>query len=899
MKKTLLSFFAIAAALCAKADEVTFDFHDGENRCITETEGYLNKDITIGDVTLTLSGTNACHVLNPAATGYQLTLYKSAIATKVGTIQITAKTGVVKKVEFTGVSFINDSFTYDCGDSYETGDRNNGNPTKAVWEGDEPSVTFQSTLGNANIHTVKVTIGEPSLVKSPVVTPNGGTLYAGVNNVITATCATEGATVMYKADGGEYQQFPAEGVTVTESATYTFQSVLGEAKSSEKICTYNVVTPVEVTKASDIFALADGATVKVNADLSVVTCDTWNKYAFLGTNAAGDVIPVKVSANIAEGSVVKGGWMATFTKTGGTSYDSYLTVILGAIETTGETASFSVPAVTVPTALTDATLEYNRVVIRNVSIAKTSNYNYDLTDKAGNMIHSYEQWGSSFPKSLDAAKTYNVEGILVTTLDGRQIYPIAVEEYSEPAITFDFSAPATYGYASPELDGYTNFADGDVLTAGGVTITNVKNGVVSVPFFGTTTYYTRFANTEESGIELQIREKTVVTIAAPEGQVITGIEFTGSSLAGSKTFDCGTYNITETGAAWCGADALITLTGGDDFCIKTMKVTLAEAPKVAYPVFSSVGDVLYRDVTTPKTITLSCATEGATIKYRMSEDAQWTDYTDAGISITETCTVWAKAVAGADESAVVFASYTVQDVPTVNTAAEFAAIADEVVCKTGTDLVVAHHWKSTYYNIILAVDAEGGVFYINDKDPQITEQLPAGTIIEAGLAGKMHAAGYMSHKPDFQPVSDIRTKEGTVLPEAADVTLSTVEGRYGKLLKIQNVNIDLFINASTNKPLANNYVLSDQSDVTLRLYNRYAIDMNSLEDGKYDITGILINNGSMDQFFPISFQKSLGTGIESVEDAIAVEQDGKYLEQSRIVIIKGGKKYNVAGQTLK
>ncbi len=899
MKKTLLSFFAIAAALCAKADEVTFDFHDGDNRCITETAGtYLNTDITIGDVTLTLSGSNACRVLNPEAIGYQLTLYKSANATKVGTLQITAKTGVVKKVEFTGVSFINDSFTYDCGDSYQTSDRNNGNPTKAVWEGDEPSVTFQSTLGNANIHTVKVTIGEPSLVKSPSVSPNGGTLYAGVNNVITASCATEGATIMYKVGGGAYQQFPAEGLTVAESAAYTFQAVLGDQKSSEKVCTYNVITPVEVAKASDILALADGATVKVNADLSVVACDTWNKYVFLGTNAAGDVIPVKVSANIAEGSVVKGGWMATFTKTGGTTYDSYLTVVLGAIETTGETASFSVPAVTVPAALSDATLEYNRVVIRNVSVAKISNYNYDLTDKAGNRIHSYEQWGS-FPKSLDADKTYNVEGILVTTLDGRQIYPIAVEEYSEPAIAFDFSAPAAYGYAAPELDGYTNFADGDVLTAGGVTITNVQNGVVSVPFFGTTTYYTRFANTEESGIELQIREKTVVTIAAPEGQVITGIEFTGSSLAGKKTFDCGTYNITETGAVWSGADALITLTGGDDFCIKTMKVTLAEAPKVAYPVFSSVGDVLYRDVTTPKIITLSCATEGATIKYRLSENAQWTDYTDAGISITETCTVWAKAVVGEDESAVVFGNYTVQDVPTVNTAAEFAAIADEVVCKTGTDLIVAHHWKTAYYNIILAVDAQGGVFYINDKESQIAEQLPAGTIIEAGLAGKMHAAGYMSHKPDFQPVSDIRVKASTVLPDAADVTLSTVEGQYGKLLNIQSVNIDLFVNASTGKPLANNYVLSDQSDVTLRLYNRYAIDMNSLEDGKYDITGILINNGSMDQFFPISFQKSLGTGIESVEDVIAAEQNGKYLEQGRVVIIKAGKKYTVAGQTLK
>lgn len=76
--------------------------------------------------------------------------------------------------------------------------------------------------------------------------------------------------------------------------------------------------------------------------------------------------------------------------------------------------------------------------------------------------------------------------------------------------------------------------------------------------------------------------------------------------------------------------------------------------KVATPTFSEEGGVFYQT----KTIELSCATEGATILYKLSQDGNWETYSSA-ITINETTTIWAKAILdGMPDSNVASQTYT-------------------------------------------------------------------------------------------------------------------------------------------------------------------------------------------------------------------------------------------------
>ena len=80
-------------------------------------------------------------------------------------------------------------------------------------------------------------------------------------------------------------------------------------------------------------------------------------------------------------------------------------------------------------------------------------------------------------------------------------------------------------------------------------------------------------------------------------------------------------------------------------------------PEVAVekPTFDTEGGIYYGT----KTITIACSTNGATIKYSYDNNT-WTDYTGM-LTISETTTVYAKAVKDNDESAVVSVTYIIKD----------------------------------------------------------------------------------------------------------------------------------------------------------------------------------------------------------------------------------------------
>lgn len=478
---------------------------------------------------------------------------------------------------------------------------------------------------------------------------------------------------------------------------------------------------------------------------------------------------------------------------------------------------------------------------------------------------------------------------------------------ADTEVKFDFTNPASLGYAIPTDESFTELNNNDQVKSGAVILTNIQNGSSS-SLFGTITYKTRFANTN-GNIEFQIRNRSVVTFATDNGQHIKKIVFKGSVLKKDKSFDNGCYTATsDSTAEWNGDDETITLTIGasGEMYITEAIVTLGEASSVAYPTFSSNGDILYNGVNTPKTITLATTTDGATLKYRFAGEENWTDYTEAGVQITKTCIVEAKAVLGDNESSIVKASYIVNQVAEVTSMAELSTHKQDEMVKIIPALTVVYHNFGSTSNIYATNGTD--VFNILDGDVygtniQLTAQLPQGTVLAAGITGLKHDSGSLNFKPEVRSLITetlVPTEEKVeVTPNEMTLTDLTTKAdeAYNKYLVLKGVKIAAYINPSTKKTVNNNFTISDDSENTVRLFNRFALDMTSLEDVKYNVEGFLINNGTMDQFYPISIVAAVTSGIETVKNTDNQADTTTYnivgqrvANTQKGIVIKAGKK---------
>ena len=84
-------------------------------------------------------------------------------------------------------------------------------------------------------------------------------------------------------------------------------------------------------------------------------------------------------------------------------------------------------------------------------------------------------------------------------------------------------------------------------------------------------------------------------------------------------------------------------------------ITISKYGSVEAPIFSPLGGTFYSN----QSVTLTCTTAGATIKYSY-DNSTWNTYTEA-LTISETTTIYAKAVLGNAESDVVSATYTIAE----------------------------------------------------------------------------------------------------------------------------------------------------------------------------------------------------------------------------------------------
>lgn len=173
--------------------------------------------------------------------------------------------------------------------------------------------------------------------------------------------------------------------------------------------------------------------------------------------------------------------------------------------------------------------------------------------------------------SFDGDETY--ESSNVATYDLTVIDPNADE------VTFDFSQPADYGdYEAPAKKGNaTNLEEGNTLTSGVVTITNVQNGWKINNKGVKSTNKSRF-HMYQGTIQFRTYENAVLTLSVADGYVITGFVY-NSAKGENLTVSTGSYD--KNNKKWTGSAKSIELAINDAFQFENMTV--------AYSKLSSIG----------------------------------------------------------------------------------------------------------------------------------------------------------------------------------------------------------------------------------------------------------------------------------------------------------------------
>lgn len=172
--------------------------------------------------------------------------------------------------------------------------------------------------------------------------------------------------------------------------------------------------------------------------------------------------------------------------------------------------------------------------------------------------------------SFDGDETY--ESSNVATYDLTVIDPNALE------VTFDFSKPADYGdYEAPAKNGNaTNLEEGNTLTSGVVTITNVQNGWKINNKGVKSTNKSRF-HMYQGTIQFRTYENAVLTLSVADGYVITGFVY-NSAKGENLTVSTGSYD--KNNKKWTGSAKSIELAINDAFQFENMTVTYSKLPSI-------------------------------------------------------------------------------------------------------------------------------------------------------------------------------------------------------------------------------------------------------------------------------------------------------------------------------
>ena len=343
-----------------------------------------------------------------------------------------------------------------------------------------------------------------------------------------------------------------------------------------------------------------------------------------------------------------------------------------------------------------------------------------------------------------------------------------------------------------------------------------------------------------------------LTITAPNGYFIESVDFVGTLYFDSV--DNGTFK----DGKWSASENTQKVVFGDNSNttkIESITVTLKEADsnQVATPTFSLTSGT-YEGT---QSLTMDCATEGATIYYTVNGGEAQT-YADA-IELAEgeyAFVAWAEKD-GMTKSSEVTANYTIVAPLVANSIAEFLTLGAENADREITlncDLTVTYQGGGNDNTRDLYVkDAAGKGLLIFGVNSVYSN----GNIIPAGLKGKLQDFNGLPELVDPSNFGEVSSGD-EVSPEvftAATITADDLS-KYIVLNEVTLTSLDKKNGTLTDA--SGNVVIRDNG------YCEYPTDFSK----KYDVTAVVATYWSKIQVYPTEIVEHTSS---SVNDAVANE----------------------------
>ncbi len=300
-------------------------------------------------------------------------------------------------------------------------------------------IGFRSKSGAMYLTSVAITWAtgsEAPAVATPVISPSS--CYFTDRIEVTATCATEGATIYYSTNGADPDpaSSPVWGrpLPFTETTTIKAIAVKGENVSAVATATFTKI-PSYSTFAS-MSALENNALFAYTGDARIIAKPT-AKYVYVMDSPFDNPTYALIydasgekAATAEVGKMIPGGW------TGKVSIYNKLFELVpdNAIVVSDEPAQpINYPAIALGTAKMNQVFTLKGVTSysangKNISIY-VNGEDKDISEAQG--VYGYNQFAIEIP-AFEEGKTYEIVGAIGQYNDKVQFWPISIQEESEP-----------------------------------------------------------------------------------------------------------------------------------------------------------------------------------------------------------------------------------------------------------------------------------------------------------------------------------------------------------------------------------------------------------------------------------------------------------------------------------
>jgi len=737
---------------------------------------------------------------------------------------------------------------------YYTTDGTNPDETANVYSAPF-NVTTTSTIkaiagknhyANSDVATKTITIETPT-VATPVFAPVAGTYADSV--VITLTCATADAEVRYTTDGTiptETSTLYTDAITLTSTATVTAKAFKANWNASEAVsAVYTIAHEAAITATPSVLNFNS---TTLSQEITVTSAFLTSDITLSCANTHFTVTPTTIPAATTSANV-------TVTFDGTEPATANLSIVSGDITAQvalNATATLATPVIT-PAATTDT------AVVVTITSANNANIYYTLdgtTPDANANLYSA-------PIVLNTPGTYTVSAIAILT--NWENSAVASETYTIVLPTPVVTIADTLAY-------YTGFepTEGFVLGTQYNNTTEVLNGTTNqwATVYGTVSttspicdtasmqmrWYANAATTMGyTRTDFDITHATRMTFAAKS---TNGLNVTVSySTDGGNNYVDTTYVLSSDAHNY---ELIVSESAEYDNVRFKFAIALPEtAPTATSRVYidsvcifnfpSMISGTVDMPVINPVAgnvfeatdVTITCATQGATIYYTLdgtTPDESSNLYT-APFTLNSTTTVKAIAVkAGFNNSNIATATYNFP-VEVANIAAFKAAntASNSTVYKITGDVTFVYRNNRNIY-----IQDASGALLLYDQSNIITNTYYDGDIISGGICGTFTLYnGLTEMVPVANPAVSV-SNLGTVTPVVADMEtiIDEYENYESRLVTIQNVT---FTDGGTYTTASASNLNIEQDGGIMQCRNQFKTLELDIPAGQVaDVTGFII-----------------------------------------------------------